>query len=122
MCALIDWGNGGCVADIKQKYVRNIAESAKTCGNIDRIVLFGSATQARCTAASDIDIAVFGKKPVNSYLRSPEFKRFHRNVVSFENDFSQDYDILYFCVNDPADAPILRDIAHGTEVYRRYLY
>ena len=119
MCGLIDWNSKGFVADLKHKYVRNIAESAKDCKNISRIVLFGSATQTRCTERSDIDIAVFGDKPQHEYLRSEEFKRFQRRLFAFENDYKQDYDILYFREHGRNDSAIMADIASGTEIYRR---
>ncbi len=118
MCSLIKLENGGYVADIKQKYIANIAAAAKDSQNINRIVLFGSATQTRCTDASDIDIAVFGSKKSSEYLRSKEFKEFQRKLFSFD-DFTQDYDILYFTDNLPYSDPIMRDIVNGTEIYRR---
>lgn len=54
--------NGNYVADMKHKYIVNIADQAKQCSNISRIVLFGSALETRCTEKSDIDIAVFGEE------------------------------------------------------------
>lgn len=119
MCSLISWGSAGFVADIKKKYVLNIVKCADACENIDRIVLFGSATESRCTDASDIDIAVFGKKPQNAYLRSEEFKQFQRRLFSFENKFDQDYDILYFSPTDRMNTEIMKNIDRGTEIYRR---
>lgn len=118
MCSLIEFGNGGFVADIKHRYVVNIANAAKDCKNISRIVLFGSATQTRCTESSDIDIAVFGRKKQNEYLRSGEFKTFQRKLFSFGNS-SQDYDILYFCDGKDYSDPIIQDINNGTEIFRR---
>ena len=118
MCELVQIENGGFVADIKHPYIVNIAEAAKQCGNIDRIVLFGSATQTRCTDASDIDIAVFGSSPPAEYLRSKEYKAFQRRLFSFDN-YGQDYDILYFSGSTHDNVPIMGDIAKGTEIYRR---
>jgi predicted nucleotidyltransferase len=119
MCKLIEFDNGSYVADIKHKYIANIAQQAKQCSNISRIVLFGSALETRCTERSDIDIAVFGKKKQNEYLRSKEFKNFQRQLFTFGNDFSQDYDILYFCEEKNNTDAILDDINKGTEIYRR---
>ena len=118
MCRLVKVNNN-YVADIKKKYILNIAEQAKQCANIHRIVLFGSALEERCTDRSDIDIAVFGKKSQSEYRRSKEFKNFQRQLFSFEGDFSQDYDILYFCEGKPTDDPILANINQGAEIYRR---
>lgn len=119
MCELIEFDNGQYVADIKYKYIRNIAEAAKECKNISRIVLFGSAAKTVCTNQSDIDIAVFGKQTKNEYLKSDEFKKFHRKLFSFGGDFSQDYDIIYFCDGIEYSDRIFTDIKNGAEIYRR---
>ena len=44
------------VADLKEKNIYNIAEAAKQCKYIERIVLFGSSISERCEEDSDIDI------------------------------------------------------------------
>lgn len=119
MCNLIEFENGNYIADIKQKYIRNICDCAKDFDNISRIVLFGSATQTRCTEQSDIDIAVFGKKSQNAYLKSKEFKQFQRKLFSFDNTFTQDYDVLYFCDGVEYKDAIMNDINNGAEIYRR---
>ena len=119
MCDLVKMDNGSYVADIKHKYILNIADQAKKCSNISRIVLFGSALETRCTEKSDIDIAVFGRKKQNVYLRSKEFKNFQRQLFSFGGDFRQDYDILYFCEEKDNNDAILDDIKDGAEIYRR---
>ena len=119
MCKLIEFKQGSYVADIKHKYIVNIARQAQACRNISRIVLFGSALETRCTEQSDIDIAVFGKKNQNDYLHSKEFKDFQRALFTFGDDFRQDYDILYFCDQKEYADPILKDIKKGTEIYRR---
>ena len=110
MCKLIKFSDGCYVADIKKKYILNICDSAKDFENISRIVLFGSALQTRCTNKSDIDIAVFGKKGQNAYLRSKEFKQFQRRLFALDNTVSQDYDVLYFCDNIECDNDIMRSI------------
>ena len=119
MCSLIEYADGKYVADIKKKYIDNIAQQAKKCSNISRIVLFGSALETRCTERSDIDIAVFGKKKQNAYLRSKEFKQFQKGLFLFGGDFLQDYDILYFCDDVDSGDAILEHIRKGTEIYRR---
>lgn len=119
MCRLIPFSDKSYVADIKHKYIENIVAQAKDCKNISRIVLFGSALETRCTERSDIDIAVFGKKKQNEYLRSKEFKDFQHRLFAFGNDFKQDYDILYFCDGVEYKDAILNDINNGAEIYRR---
>ena len=42
MCRLTQWKSGQCLADIKYKYIENIAREAEKCRNINRIMLFGS--------------------------------------------------------------------------------
>ena len=117
MCQMADIGDGRLVADIKKSYILNIAEQAKRCDNISRVVLFGSALDTRCTEQSDIDIAVFGKRPQTEYLRSREFKEFQHRLFAFS--FAQDYDILYFCDSADNQSAIMGDILKGTEIYRR---
>ncbi|MBR5344964.1 MAG: nucleotidyltransferase domain-containing protein [Clostridia bacterium] len=117
MCKLVPLGNGKSVADIKYGHVMNIAEKAAACKHINRIMLFGSAIEDRCAERSDIDIAVFGTQPKAQYYRSKEFKRFQDEVYLY--DTNQDYDILYFMDGHDSNAPILRDINRGVEIYRR---
>ena len=119
MCKLIELNNGNYVADIKHKYIVNIADQAGQCSNISRIVLFGSALETRCTEESDIDIAVFGKESKTKYLRSKEFKEFQRRLFSFGDSFHQNYDILYFCDSKTTNDAIMGEIDKGIEIYRR---
>lgn len=111
--------NGNYVADMKHKYIVNIADQAKQCSNISRIVLFGSALETRCTDKSDIDIAVFGEESKAKYLRSKEFKDFQRRLFTFGDSFHQNYDILYFCNSQTTNDAIMGDIDKGAEIYRR---
>ena len=117
MCRMVSFEGDKKVADIKLRHIKNIAEQASTANNINRIVLFGSATEERCTERSDIDIAVFGYLSKAAYLRSKEFKQFQDRVFLFDMD--QDYDILYFSENKNNRDPILQNINMGTEIYRR---
>ena len=119
MCSLLEINKGIYVADIKAKYVLNIIENAKKCLNIDRIMLFGSATNTRCNEYSDIDIAVFGSKKKNLYLRTKEYRRFLESIFSFDGEFFQDYDILYFESDKEYNDLIIEDINNGVEIYRR---
>ena len=66
MCQVTEMSIGGRtirVADIKQKYIENIASAARECSYIDRVVLFGSSLENRCREESDIDLAVLRKMP-----------------------------------------------------------
>ena len=117
MCKMVPFEGDKQVADIKLHHIRNIVDQASAAKNINRIMLFGSATEERCSDRSDIDIAVFGNMTKSSYLKSKEFKAFQDAIFRF--DFAQDYDILYFSDRQPHSDPILNDIFTGTEIYRR---
>lgn len=119
MCLLKKYADGKFVADIKYDYIVNIANQASACKNISRIVLFGSAKEERCSSESDIDIAVFGDMSKAQFLRSKEYDAFHSGVVSYGGDFSQDYDIIYFCNGKSGNSGIMPDISEGVEIYRR---
>lgn len=107
------------VAEIKYDYIVNIINQANKCRGIDRIVLFGSSLGEDCKEESDIDIAVFGTKSKNAYLKSKEFKDFHRNVFKFQSNNGQDYDILYFVSGKEYEDNIMTDIENGVDIYRR---
>jgi predicted nucleotidyltransferase len=106
------------VAEIKQKYIRNIIDAARECDLIDRVVLFGSSLQERCLDSSDIDIAVFGNQPRSRALTSKKYERFARQLFSFDNH-AQAYDILYFRSGSSDSNPILHEISKGEELYVR---
>lgn len=121
MCGLIeiDVGNNKIckVADIKKSQIINIIESAGCCPVIDKIILFGSALEERCTLQSDIDIAVFGGKPRYQALRSKEYQIFASKIYAF-GDF-QDYDILYFQSGKHEKSDIMKNISEGAVIYQR---
>lgn len=117
MCRLVQYKDGRAVADIKKKYLDNIVAQAGKCKHIQRIILFGSALEERCTERSDIDIAVFGDQTKGKYLQSKEFMDFQGNV--FRYGFEQDYDILYFKEGTNYEDQIMTDINQGAEIYRR---
>lgn len=119
MCNLKKLSDDVYVADIKYDYILNIIEQAKKCKGIDKIVLFGSSIDSRCNEESDIDIAVYGHKSKSSYLKTKEFKDFHRNLFLYKSDDAQDYDILYFVSGKNYDDAIMKDISNGTTIYRR---
>lgn len=117
MCKLVEFKKGKYVADIKLPHINNITEQAEKAKNINRIVLFGSSIEDRCTKDSDIDIAVFGDKTRGKYLDSKEFGTFKSSLFKF--DWDQDYDVLYFKEDSDFDSDIMRDINNGVEIYRR---
>ena len=45
MCRMVSFEGDKKVAEIKLRHIQNIAEQASTANNINRIVLFGSATE-----------------------------------------------------------------------------
>ncbi len=52
MCKVVVMNVDNCkirVADIKQKYMNNIIDAAKKCDLIDKVILFGSSIENRCT-------------------------------------------------------------------------
>ena len=106
------------MADIKQKYVPNIIDAAKKCDYIDKIVLFGSALEERCSEKSDIDLAVFGNQPKGKCLNSRKFRRFSDQLASFDG-FSQDYDLLYFRTGKKIEGLIMEQIAKGAILYEK---
>ena len=121
MCKVVDVKIGNRrvkVADIKSKYLDNIADSARECPLIDKIVLFGSSIEDRCTEESDIDIAVFGSQPIGKALTSKQFIRFADKLAEFD-DFLQSYDILYFKSGKKDNSAILAEINKGEVLYVR---
>ena len=116
MCRLVQWKNGQYVAEIKYNHILNITKQAEKCKNINRIMLFGSSLEERCSDKSDIDIAVFGNQTKSKYYKSMEFQTFQDNIVLY--DLDQEYDILYFCEKGDNKAGILSDINNGIEIYR----
>ena len=117
MCKLVQLNEDKYVADIKLHHIQNIVVQAKKAKNIERIILFGSSVEERCTKLSDIDIAVFGTKAKGKYLDSREFVAFHDGLYQF--DWEQDYDVLYFQEGTHREDSIMADISHGVEIYRR---
>ena len=117
MCKLVQYRNGRKIADIKIRHIENISKQAKKCKNINRIMLFGSALEERCTDRSDIDIAVFGNMTKSKYLGTKEFREFQDQLFLY--DLDQDYDILYFCDGQDYQDAIMDDINDGVEIYRR---
>lgn len=105
------------VADIKKDYIENIIKSISLCNAIDKVVLFGSALERRCTDSSDLDIAIFGKYPRNKMYRLKSYNDFIESVISFGE--LQDYDLLYYGADDMEDTAVMRDINKGEILYER---
>ena len=119
MCKLVKIKVGDqniMVADIKEKYIYNIADAAQKCRYIDKIVLFGSSTMDRCKETSDIDIAVFGSASKGKALTSKSYKDFAGQLYSFD-DYNQGYDILYFKSGKNYTESIMNDIEKGEVIY-----
>ena len=106
------------VAEIKKRYLHNIADAAKDCAPISRVILFGSSTSSRCKDSSDIDIAVFGSLTKGKMQLSKSYRRFADRLASYD-DYSQTYDILYYKDGDNGHDAILDEIAQGQLIYER---
>ena len=121
MCQIIRM-DLGCrtvrIADIKQKYIMNIIDAARKCDIIDRILLFGSSAEERCSDSSDIDIAVFGNQTPSKALSSKKYEQFARQLFNY-CDYEQAYDILYFKTRGRNNARIMNDIEKGELLYVR---
>lgn len=121
MCKIIEKRLGNktiVIADIKEKYIQNIIDSAKKCDYIDKIMLFGSCTNEKCTKDSDIDIAVFGNVSKNKCFSSRKYRNFVDGISSYD-DYSQTYDILYFQTGREYSDSIYKDSLNGQEIYIR---
>ena len=106
------------VAEIKEKYIRNVIDAASQCDLIDRIVLFGSSTSTKCKDDSDIDLAIFGNETEYKALRSKKYDRFTSQIYSFD-DSGQSYDLLYFVTGKQYKGLIMNDIENGELIYAR---
>ena len=106
------------VADIKTKYMKNIADAAKKCDYIDKIVLFGSSLRENCRKDSDIDIAVFGNMSRGKAMTSAKYRKFLDSIYAFDG-YEQTYDILYFKTGNRNEAAIMSDIQNGEVIYAR---
>lgn len=120
MCQLVSLNINGktiSVASIKIEYIKNIVDNISRCNLIDKVVLFGSSLEERCTENSDIDIAIFGTKTKSKMFSSKSYKDYIFSVTSFGE--VQDYDILYFDSTKNNDSSIMKDIEDGVVLYER---
>ncbi len=106
------------VADIKKEYVRNVIDAASKCDLIDRIILFGSSLETRCTQDSDIDLAIFGNQSEYKALRSKKYDAFTSQIFSYD-DSGQSYDLLYFVSGKRYRGMIMDNIENGELIYER---
>lgn len=117
MCKMVQFNEEQYIAEIKLPHIQNIMEQAKKAKHINRIMLFGSSIEERCTQRSDIDIAVFGDRDRGRYIDSKEFRKFKSALFNY--DWDQEYDVLYFKENCKLKSDIMSDINKGIEIYRR---
>lgn len=117
MCKLVDLTVGDRkikVADIKKAYIKNIIDSISLCSEIDKVILFGSSLEERCTEISDVDIAIFGRFTKSRMYRLKSYRDFVRSVVSFDD--LQDCDLLYFDSTKKREDLIIQEICSKGEV------
>lgn len=109
------------VADIKKPIIEKIILIARSCKEIDSIILFGSSLENKCTEQSDIDLAIISSTTRAKFLRSNSYQKF--TTALYHIDEEQQYDILQF--NSMEDlkrksSPVCRDIVNkGKVIYRR---
>lgn len=118
MCKLVKINANGrniFVADIKKDYIKNILKSVSLCKEIDKIILYGSVLEERCTDESDVDMAIFGKYSKEKMYSLRSYNNFVDSVVSYGD--LQDYDMFYF--DSSADSKVLDDIRKGVVLYER---
>lgn len=97
------------VAEIKKAYIENIIKCVPLCNAIDKVVLFGSALERRCTDSSDVDIAIFGKYSKSKMFKLKSYNDFVEAVISYGE--LQDYDLLYYGTEEVSSM----DIKHSME-------
>ncbi len=95
----------------------NIVDAAKKCDLIDKVIVFGSSLEDRCTDASDIDIAVFGSKTKYKMYHSKSYDNFLKQIYGY--DLDQDYDVLYFKTGEESPQQIFKNILNGATIYAK---
>lgn len=106
------------IADIKEMHIRNIADAAKKCPDIEKVVIFGSSITDRCREDSDIDVALFGKKDRARFWNLARYRKFAEQLYRFDG-FMQSYDILYFKMNSKDNSFILQEVNRGEVIYEK---
>ena len=115
MCSLVKLSSGVSAASIKKDHIENIIKHARECSDIDKIILFGSSAGSKCDDGSDIDIAVFSRKPRMKFMSSKSFRQFVDKVYGF--DENQSYDIIYFKTGQQYKDAIYSEVMNGTVIY-----
>lgn len=87
-------GDSFGVADIKKDIIEEIIRIAAECKLIDKIYLFGSSLEKRCTQKSDIDLAIVSNVTRSKLFRSKSYDDFTTKLYKINE--GQDYDILTF--------------------------
>ena len=120
MCQLVALDINGRtinVASLKVAYIKNIIDNISRCELIDKVVLFGSSLEERCTEDSDIDLAIFGSRSKSKMFGSKSYKEYIKSITSYSK--IQDYDILYFDSTKNYDHSIMKDINNGAVLFER---
>lgn len=98
MCKIVTMqnnvGDSFGVADIKKDIIEEIIRIAAECKLIDKIYLFGSSLEKRCTQKSDIDLAIVSNVTRSKLFRSKSYDDFTTKLYKINE--GQDYDILTF--------------------------
>lgn len=68
----IDFPNCNRVHPLMQRRVQRLLEILKQDENIDRVVIFGSALEFRCSSYSDLDVYIEKKNPDLPLREEPE--------------------------------------------------
>ena len=93
MCKMValntNYGGTIEVADIKKMNIESIIRAAQYCAYIDAIILFGSAVTDKCSAESDIDIAIISNVKRSVFFKDKSYREFKYRI--FDADENQPY-------------------------------
>ncbi|MBD5508818.1 MAG: nucleotidyltransferase domain-containing protein [Lachnospiraceae bacterium] len=82
------------VASIKADTLQQLIQIFSICNKIEKVYLFGSALEERCTEKSDIDIAIISSTSLGKLITDKGYKQFKHQLYNIGDN--QEYDILYF--------------------------
>jgi hypothetical protein len=108
------WANSVLKQYILQGYAVNNNRITQLGEVIQIMKRTENSLDSKQVLTSDVDCVMEVKM-----CKLKEYDRFHTGVVSYRGDFTQDYDILYFCNGKFYDDDIMDDILKGVEIYRR---
>lgn len=103
------------VADIKKKCIIGVIKVAEKFPKVQRIVLFGSALEERCSDYSDIDLAVYVDCTLGKLFNSSWFSKFKKEI--FLLDLDQDYDFIPMAKKMSIGEEIKNNIESGRIIY-----